>query len=187
MGNTETIDIPIASSNPFAALSLIAAPAVLTNACSVLVLSTSNRLGRSVDRSRELGKQLDKERELSEEESKAERMLLKELDTVQNRTVILMTALRLFYTALGGFASAAVVSVIGALLVVYGTGILVYVIESIAAMAGMVAVGSLIYGCFLLVKETRLAVGVLKEQADDIHRRVATRLEKYANDPTKHS
>jgi hypothetical protein len=36
--------------NPYAALSLIVAPAVLTNASSVLVLSTSNRLARAVDR-----------------------------------------------------------------------------------------------------------------------------------------
>jgi hypothetical protein len=40
--------------NPFAVLSLIVAPAVLTNACSVLVLSTSNRLARATDRVREL-------------------------------------------------------------------------------------------------------------------------------------
>jgi hypothetical protein len=34
------------SQNPFALLSLIAAPAVLTNAASVLALSTSNRTCR---------------------------------------------------------------------------------------------------------------------------------------------
>jgi hypothetical protein len=45
--------------NPFAVLSLIVAPAVLTNACSVLVLSTSNRLARATDRVRELAKQLE--------------------------------------------------------------------------------------------------------------------------------
>ena len=38
--------------NPFAALSLIVAPAILTNASSVLSMSTSNRLARAVDRPR---------------------------------------------------------------------------------------------------------------------------------------
>jgi hypothetical protein len=36
--------------NPFAALSLIVAPAILTNASAVLAMSTSNRLARAVDR-----------------------------------------------------------------------------------------------------------------------------------------
>jgi len=40
--------------NPFAVLSFIVAPAILTNASSVLTLSTSNRLARAVDRAREL-------------------------------------------------------------------------------------------------------------------------------------
>lgn len=47
------------SSNPFAALSLIVAPAILTNASSVLAMSTSNRLARAVDRARELARQLE--------------------------------------------------------------------------------------------------------------------------------
>src|SRR5579872_2604204 len=44
--------------NPFAVLTLIAAPAVFTNASSVLSLGTGNRLARVVDRTRELGKGL---------------------------------------------------------------------------------------------------------------------------------
>ena len=46
-------------SNPFAVLSLIAAPAILTNCCSLLAMSTSNRLARAVDRAHELTKQLE--------------------------------------------------------------------------------------------------------------------------------
>ena len=37
----------MADSNPFAALSLIVAPVILTNASSVLAMSTSNRLARA--------------------------------------------------------------------------------------------------------------------------------------------
>ena len=39
---------PAAAAGPFAALSLIVAPGILTNACSVLVMSTSNRVGSIV-------------------------------------------------------------------------------------------------------------------------------------------
>ena len=45
--------------SPFAVLSLIVAPAILTNAASVLAMSTSNRLARAVDRARDLGRQLE--------------------------------------------------------------------------------------------------------------------------------
>ena len=44
--------------NPFAVLTLIAAPAVFTNASSVLALGTGNRLARVVDRTRQLTNQL---------------------------------------------------------------------------------------------------------------------------------
>ena len=37
-------------SNPFAVLTFISAPAVLTNASSVLLFGTGNRYGRAVDR-----------------------------------------------------------------------------------------------------------------------------------------
>ena len=50
-----------ATDNPYAVLTLIAAPAILTNASSVLALSTSNRFARAVDRQRQLSKLLDTE------------------------------------------------------------------------------------------------------------------------------
>lgn len=46
-------------SNPFAVLSLIVAPAILTNATSVLIMSTSTRLARAIDLSRELSRDLE--------------------------------------------------------------------------------------------------------------------------------
>jgi Protein of unknown function (DUF2721) len=45
--------------NPFAVLSFIVAPAVLTNASSVLTMSTNTRLAGAVDRARELSRQLE--------------------------------------------------------------------------------------------------------------------------------
>ena len=44
--------------NAFTLLTLIAGPAVLTNACSVLALNTANRYGRAFDRVREVGREL---------------------------------------------------------------------------------------------------------------------------------
>jgi hypothetical protein len=45
--------------NPFAVLTAVVAPAILTNASSVLALGTSNRLARVVDRTRIVAAELD--------------------------------------------------------------------------------------------------------------------------------
>lgn len=105
-------------------------------------------------------------------------MHLKELNVVQARAVVLMKSLRLFYLALGGFASSAVVSLFGALLVVYVHGWVVSAVEFVALLVGMAGVCSLIAGCYLLFHETRLAVTVLEEQAAHIQERVASRMKQ---------
>lgn len=46
------------SENPFAALTTVVAPAILTNASSVLCLGTANRLARVVDRTRVVSAEL---------------------------------------------------------------------------------------------------------------------------------
>jgi hypothetical protein len=44
------------SNNPFIVLSYVSGPAILTNAAALLLLSTSNRFARAIDRSRELAR-----------------------------------------------------------------------------------------------------------------------------------
>ena len=151
--------------NPFAVLSLIAAPAILTNACSLLAMSTSNRLARAVDRARELARQLEEAGGLATPEAGRR---LRELTVTEQRTLQLLTALRSIYIALGSFAFATLISLIGAVLVPFQTGVLVRTLEAIAVVGGMIAVGALVHGSTLLVRETRLAVQVLHERAENI-------------------
>ena len=87
--------------NPFAVLSLIAAPAILTNACSVLATSTGNRLARAADRARELSRQLEEAGGLATPEAGRR---LRELVLTEQRTLQLLAALRSIYLALGSFA-----------------------------------------------------------------------------------
>src|SRR5260370_2476268 len=96
--------------NPFAVLTLIAAPAVFTNASSVLALGTANRLARVVDRTRALAREL---RATPPSESEAQ-MWGGQLDRLQLRASMLVRALTYFYTAVGSFAAASLVSVVGA-------------------------------------------------------------------------
>src|SRR5262245_5631932 len=99
--------------NPFAVLSLIVAPALLTNTSSVLIMSTSTRLARAVDRARELSKQLEEANDLASAEAMRR---LRELAVTEQRSLMLLTALRSFYAAMGSFASATLVSLLGAVL-----------------------------------------------------------------------
>ena len=157
-----------ADPNPFAVLSLIAAPAILTNAASVLTMSTSTRLARAVDRARELSQQLEASADFSSPEATRR---LHELATAEQRALLLLQSLHSFYTALGGFASATLLSLIGAVLVSVGTSTLLRVLEIVAVLAGLVAVSALVNGSAMLVRETRIAVTVLRERAAHVRAR----------------
>lgn len=155
--------------NPFAILSFIVAPAILTNASSVLAMSTSNRLARAVDRARELSKQLEEPH--GEPPGVVERRL-RELGAAERRAILLISALQSFYTALGGFACAALISVCGAVLVSVGIDVLVPAFEIITVLSGLLAVGALVNGSVILVRETRIAVQILRERAAGVRARM---------------
>src|SRR5262245_12671448 len=115
-----------ADANPFAVLSLFVAPAILTNAASLLILSTSNRLARAVDRARELAKQLESAADLAT--PKAVRRLA-ELAAAENRATLLVSSLQRFYVAMGGFATATLVSLVGTVLAAFGGQAVVSALE----------------------------------------------------------
>ncbi|MCA9036788.1 MAG: DUF2721 domain-containing protein [Planctomycetaceae bacterium] len=158
-------------SNPFAVLSLIVAPAILTNASSVLIMSTSNRLARGVDRARELSRQLEATDDLSTNEAQRR---LRELTAAERRTLLLLRSLRSFYVALGAFAFAALVSLVGAVSVPLQLQVLVVPLELAGVTAGVVAVASLVSGSALLLRETRIAVQIVNERAATIRERFGT-------------
>lgn len=155
---------------PFTALSLIAAPAVLTNACSVLALGTGNRLARTVDRAQQLTTDLERQ---TEPRSPLARATSRELAATQQRMLMLIRAMRAFYTAVGGFAAAALISLLGAVFTPLVTAWAARVIEVIAVCIGTIAVGALVRGALLLVRETRVAVRVMEERAAQAQMRFA--------------
>lgn len=154
--------------NPFAALSLIVAPAILTNASSLLAMSTSNRLARAVDRARELAKQLESSAPGAGQNEAARR--LDELAAVEDRSMMLLSALRSFYVGLGAFATATLVSLLGAVLIRL-SGPIVLALQIAAVTAGTLAVAALVHGSVLLVRETRIAVHILRDRAAAIRAR----------------
>jgi hypothetical protein len=149
-------------SSPFAVLSLIVAPAILTNASSILVLSTSNRLARAVDRARALAAQLEQPGGMP---SRFAGLRLRELTSSEQRALMLLSALRLFYASLGAFATAALTALLGAALSQAQQARLTSVLIVVTVGAGFLAVAGLVLGCVLLLRETRIAVMMVSEEA----------------------
>ena len=152
---------PLLGNNPFAVLTAIVAPAILTNASSVLALGTSNRLARVVDRTRVVYADLAG----SAPQSEVHAEWMDQLTSLRARGQMLLRALRMFYAALGLFATSALVSVGGSVATYYGQKLLFEGAAALAVMSGASAVIGLATGCTLMVHETRLAVQSLAKEA----------------------
>jgi Protein of unknown function (DUF2721) len=153
---------PLLGNNPFAVLTAVVAPAILTNASSVLALGTSNRLARVVDRTRVVYADLAKTIPGSKENAE----WMEQLNALRTRGHMLLRALRMFYAALGLFATSALVSVGGSVATYYGQKLLFEGAVALAVMSGASAVIGLATGCTLMVHETRLAVQSLAKEAE---------------------
>lgn len=153
--------MPSLADNPFAALTTVVAPAILTNASSVLCLGTGNRIARVVDRTRVLTVELATLRP----DSPLRAVYTRQLDRLKERSQLLLRALRFFYTSLGAFAAAALVSIFGAVLAGSVGPVTFQTIAGLALAAGSIGVGGLVFGCTLMVRETRLALRNLEEEA----------------------
>jgi len=147
--------------NPFAILTFIAAPAILTNSSSVMALGTANRFARTIDRVRALASQVEgKENAIDPEIA----LRLRQLRVAEKRALILVRALTAFYLAVGSFAAASLVSLLGAVFFVSGQELLRPVALGVAFCAGLAGVGGLVTGSGMLVWETRLALRILHEE-----------------------
>lgn len=147
--------------NPFAVLTAIVAPAILTNASSVLAQGTSNRLARVIDRTRAVAAQL-----ASFEPGAADYQAWStQLAPLHVRAQLLVKALRFYYAGLGLFAASALVSVGGSIESYFGHVVVFYSAVALAVLTGASAVCGLCAGCVLMVRETRLALKSLEEEA----------------------
>lgn len=159
------MDTVSVTGNPFAVLTLIAAPAVLTNASAVMSLSTSNRFARAVDRARLLAREFQTKKDAPDQLT-AHRF--RQLTYANRRALLLVRALTAFYLSLGAFAAAAITSLVGAVVVMLGAAGAAAVAELIALAVGAVGVGGLVTGSSVLVYETRLTLAIIREEVQVI-------------------
>lgn len=157
--------------NPFAILTFISAPAVLTNASCVLLFGTGNRYGRAIDRVHELADVV--EGSLGEAEL---RLRIRQREASETRTLLIVRALTCFYTAVAGFVASTLVSLIGAVLVAARIEQGGWVSFAFAFLAGAVGVFAMSTGAVLLARETRFSFRVLREEKNFISERVQRRM-----------
>jgi hypothetical protein len=149
------------SANPFAVLTLISAPAVLTNASCVLLFGTGNRYGRAIDRVHELSAMIETNGLMLSELH----LRIRQLEASQQRTSLIVRALTCFYTAVAGFVSSTLISLVGAVMVSARVEHGVTLCFVIAMLSGTLGVGSLVVGAMMLVRETRFSFRILKEES----------------------
>jgi hypothetical protein len=132
--------------SPFAVLTFIAAPALLTNSSSVLALSTIYRMLRTRDRMKELFVQSEKGT-LPDSEKE---WLMGQVDRVEKQGVLLLSGLRAIYVALGAFAGATLVTLLRAALFSLQEAMWFHLLAGLGLLLGFAGVGGLIFGtCFV--------------------------------------
>jgi Protein of unknown function (DUF2721) len=164
------LDVP---TNPFAVLTFISAPAVLTNASCVLLFGTGNRYGRAVDRMHELADTVGKDTGLAEPEL---RLRIRQLEAGETRTLLIVRALTCFYAAVSSFVASTLVSLIGALLVSARVDRGVPFSFGLAGVTGAAGVFAMMAGALILARETIFSFRVLKEEKKFLAGRIQERL-----------
>ncbi|HEY3760195.1 MAG TPA: DUF2721 domain-containing protein [Verrucomicrobiae bacterium] len=156
------------ATNPFAILTYIAAPAILTNATSVLAMSTINRMLRTRDRMHELFRE-------SASATADDPTLIDRVNRVEQQAGYLLKALRWIYIALGAFAAASLVTLLGALFGELEHELLIRVGIGMGLALGFVGVAGLVGGCVNLLHATQLSLLNIREEAEVIRSRVKSK------------
>jgi len=157
--------------SPFGAVTFIAAPALLTNASSVLAMSTINRMLAT----RELMNRLyskSEERILSATEAV---LLIKKVDRVEKQAELLLNALHSIYLALAAFVSATLVTLLGAGCAPFHFALLMQWLIGFGVALGIIGVGGLVTGCGKLFQATQISLANIRDEAAQIRERQTPR------------
>jgi hypothetical protein len=158
-------------SNPFIMLTFIVAPAILTNACALLAIGTSTRFARAIDMAKEIAKQIESAIDMNPTRLD---MLVNQFTTAETRGLLLLKALRCFYLSLSCFAMVALVSLLGSASAILKSQSAKTVFLYFVLLLGVIAVGSVVYGVILLLREIRMVINVLHKRIHEIRQHIET-------------
>jgi hypothetical protein len=144
------------TANVFEVLSAMITPSVLISAAGLLVLSTSNRLSRVVDRVRILAQHVKDE---SQEKSAA--FIADQLTRLSRRAILLRSALTSLYIAITLF-------VITSMLLGF-LSVLKWQYGWVPVVTALIGSTFLLYGSILLISEARHAIASTLQELQGIH------------------
>lgn len=156
-------------------LTAMITPALLISATGSLVLSTSTRLGRVVDRVRYLEERLsdliytDHKDDIPLYDKRVE-VIVDLLDKVTSRSRLLQKAMEWFYYGLGAFILCSVSIALAAFLSYYAF------VKYLPIAIGIFGIMFLFYGSMLMLRETRMATATVNAEMDftwELARKVA--------------
>ena len=157
---------PNTAASPFTVLTFIAAPALLTNATSVLAMSTTTRMLRTRD---SMG-QLLRRSEGHNLTGEAADQMVAQVNRTEKQAGLLLGALAAIYFALGAFSGATLVTLVGAAMVEFGFKPWP---AYLGVGLGAFGVVCLIVGSVRLFRATQLSITNIHEEAKLIRTRYA--------------
>jgi len=149
-----------------AVLTAMITPAVLISACGSMILSTSTRLGRVVDRVRTLSDRIENMPERNDggaSTTERQAIIFNQLDKLTSRARILQRCMVTFYMSLGMFVATSV-----AIGIIPFAGAQRY--NMVPVVLGLAGACFLFYGSVLLILEARLALSTIHAEMDFIWR-----------------
>jgi hypothetical protein len=161
------MDPALLTQSPFGVLTFIVAPAMLTNASSVLAMSTINRMLRTRDRMHEL---FNKSEAGNPSDAESAR-LVEQVNRVERQAVLLLRALHAIYVALAAFACATLVTLLGAGVATFQGDRWLHLLGTIGILLGAVGVGGLVMGSARLFRATQLSLINIHEEAGLVRER----------------
>lgn len=90
----------------------------------------------------------------------------RQLEGLRGRWTLVLKALKFFYVSLGSFAAATLISLFGAVIATASLHLAFPFIALLVLISGTVGVAGLVYGCSIMMQETRLAIRNLEEEAE---------------------
>jgi hypothetical protein len=155
------------ATSAIAVLTAMITPAVLISACGSMILSTSTRLGRVVDRVRGLSDRLEAmndQNNSATDFTQRQTLIFQQLDKLTSRARILQRTMVVFYLSLGSFVATSVA--IGIVGFAHNQNY-----NLIPVALGIVGACFLFYGSVLLIFEARLALSTIHHEMDFIWQR----------------
>ncbi len=140
----------ITTGGAFAVLSFLAAPAILTNASTILALGTSNRLARASDRARAASAAIVGSKGPTDDSLL--KFYQRDFASATRRAGLLITALRRFYLAAGCFATGTCVALLGAFAEYFHVPVLPLAAQIATIALAITGVGGLSHGSLTLLR-----------------------------------